>query len=207
MCASMTDAPLGIVRDYDDLRALLRRMAEVRNISRKEIDRLAGWPDGLAEKALAEEPLRNLGPATIAGGLGALGLMLVAVEDPDALAKFTARAEQRDGKQVRSSHRMKLKPKWLWSRRKAREMALKQKSVLGAEGLRKRARKGHQTRKRRRQAAKAALVAKNLAPVLAQLGVTGSAPVQTSAVNPVVDQLPGNTGERGDLSRRGKASA
>lgn len=97
----MTDAPLGIVRDYNDLRILLRRMAEVRNISRKEIDRLAGWPDGLAEKALAEEPLRNLGPATIAGGLGALGLMLIAVDDPDALAKFTARAEQRDAKQAR----------------------------------------------------------------------------------------------------------
>jgi hypothetical protein len=96
----MTDA-LGIVRDYDDLRALLRRMAEVRNISRKEIDRLAGWPDGLAEKALAECPLRRLGPTTIGGGLGALGVMLIAVEDPEAMAKFTARAMQRDANQAR----------------------------------------------------------------------------------------------------------
>lgn len=152
----MTDT-LGTVRDYSDLRAVLRKVAELRNISREEIDRLAGWPTGFAGKVLANEPTRNLGPNTIAGGLGALGVMLIAVDDPAALAKFTARAEQRDGKQVRSSHRMKVRPTWLWSRRKAREMALKQRSLLGPEGLRKRARKGHQTRKRRRLAAKADL--------------------------------------------------
>lgn len=200
----MTDAPLGIVRDYDDLRALLRRMADVRNISRKEIDRLAGWPDGLAEKALAEQPTRNLGPATIAGGLGALGLMLIAVDDPDALAKFTARAEQRRQNQARSNHRPIIKPRWLWSRRKAKEMKAKHLLEASPDELRKAARKGWRTRRKRR-AAKS--VAKHLAPLLAQLDAASSAPIEPGLRHPVIDQLPGNAGDRGDLSGRGKAAA
>lgn len=40
-----------------------------------------------------------------------MGVMLIAVEDPEALAKYTVRAEQRDGKQVRMLTPVSITPK------------------------------------------------------------------------------------------------
>lgn len=138
----MTEQTHGIVRDYGDLRAVLSRVRDLRNISCEEIDRLAGWPAGLAGKVLCAEPIRRLGPDTIAGGLGALGVMLVAVDDPEALAKYTARAEQRDSAQVRVTAKPRIKiPKWLFTSRKARELRLSQLANMSPKQRAKMARK------------------------------------------------------------------
>lgn len=153
----MTDTTLGTAIDYDTLQAVMRRVADERGISRESLDELAGCPKGYAGKVLAAAPMKRLGPLTFGPLLQALGLKLLVVDDAEALARYTARAAERDARQVRSSHRLIKNPTWLWSRRKARQMALKQCSALGVDGLRKRARKGWQTRRRRRLAAKAVL--------------------------------------------------
>lgn len=156
----MIDASYGIMRDYGDLRAILSRVRDIRNISCEEIDRLAGWPSGLAGKVLCAEPIRRLGPNTIAGGLGALGVMLIAVDDPEALAKYTARAEKRDERQVRVLAKPSmLKPTWLFSRRQARKLRAEQAAAQSDEQRSRIARKaararwiGHRKRKRAQKA-------------------------------------------------------
>lgn len=90
----MTDA-LGTARDYASLQAVLRIRADALGISRETIDRLAGVPAGYAAKTLAEVPIKRLGPDTIGPMLGALGVMLSVVADPEAEARHTSRGEQR----------------------------------------------------------------------------------------------------------------
>ena len=82
-------------RDYDDLRAALRQRAEELNISRMEINRVSGLPNGYSAAVLSETANKRLGAKTIGPLLAALGLKLVVVEDAEAMARYTARAEQR----------------------------------------------------------------------------------------------------------------
>lgn len=92
---------LGTIRSYDDLQAVCRVVAEHRQMSRREIDRIAGFAPGLAAKILADPPVRHMGRDTFPMMLGALGIKLVAVDDPESMARFTARAEKRNASQVR----------------------------------------------------------------------------------------------------------
>lgn len=92
---SMTDAPLGTARGYADLQPILRARADALGLSRETIDRIAGVPSGYASKVLAEIPMRKLGPETLGPMLGALGVMLVAMPDPEAVARYAAKGEQR----------------------------------------------------------------------------------------------------------------
>lgn len=54
---------LAIVRDYDELRVALRARCEQLNISRLEIDRLSGLPNGYASTVLSNAPRKRIGPA------------------------------------------------------------------------------------------------------------------------------------------------
>lgn len=148
----MIDAALREATDYDTLQAVMRRVADERGISRESLDELAGTPKGYAGKVLSENPIRRLGPATMGALLQALGLKLLVVDDPEAIAKYTARAEARDARQVRSGHRLRKIPTWLWGRRKAREMRAKQLTDIDEKELRRIARKGWKTRRERRKA-------------------------------------------------------
>lgn len=93
--------PLGTVRTYEDLQAVLRSVAERRQISREAIDELAGLTKGYTGKLLAEVPTKKLGIEGIGALLGALGVKLIAVDDPVALERFTKRAAKRNGSQTR----------------------------------------------------------------------------------------------------------
>jgi hypothetical protein len=86
---------LAIVRDYDESRVALRARCEQLNISRLEIDRLSGLPNGYASTVLSNAPRKRIGPANIGPMLADLGLALVVVEDAEAMARYTARAEPR----------------------------------------------------------------------------------------------------------------
>jgi len=89
------NVPHGTARSYQDLQAVLRAVAELRRLSREQIDELAGLPRGYASKVLAELPSRSLGPDTLGPMVGALGVQLLVVDDPDALARYTERADKR----------------------------------------------------------------------------------------------------------------
>lgn len=90
----MNDA-LGTARSYADLQPILRARADALGLSRVELDRIAGVPAGYSSKVLAEVPLRQLGPDTLGPMVGALAVKLIVVEDPEALAKHTARGDKR----------------------------------------------------------------------------------------------------------------
>jgi hypothetical protein len=90
----MTDAgPLGICRTSDDLREVFRRRVAELGISLDTVDAVAGLPTRYTQKVLGLQPRRNFGQFSLDGLLGALGLMLIVVEDAEALARVQGRFE------------------------------------------------------------------------------------------------------------------
>ena len=89
MAGFMTEhpAPLAIVRTTDDLRQLFRQRVAYLGISLETLDAVAGLPVRYSSKLLALEPTKHMGPISFEALLGALGLMLVALEDTEALAR------------------------------------------------------------------------------------------------------------------------
>jgi hypothetical protein len=86
----------GEICSYLDLHRLMRERAAELNVSRSEIDRLAGLASGHAGKLLAPRPIRRLGDDTLGFVLPALGMKLIAVEDLQAVERINATAEPRD---------------------------------------------------------------------------------------------------------------
>lgn len=100
----MTDQPrqLATVRDYAELHQALRARAEELNVSRRTLDAISGLAETHCEKILAAVPIKNLGPKSMGPLLGALGLALIVVEDPEAMARVANRMVERVGAQVRA---------------------------------------------------------------------------------------------------------
>jgi hypothetical protein len=92
-----------IVEAHDllDLHHACRQRADQLNVSRQTIDEVAGLTPGHASKLLASAPSRHLGPISLGLILRALGLKLVVVDDPEALAAVRDRLTPRNAKQVR----------------------------------------------------------------------------------------------------------
>jgi hypothetical protein len=90
----MTDQ-LATIRDYSDLVAALRARANALDVSRGTIDEVAGLPSGYAGKLLALVPSKTLGRVSLGPVLGALGVMLVLVEDAAALDRVRDRLVKR----------------------------------------------------------------------------------------------------------------
>jgi hypothetical protein len=60
-------------------------------ISRLEIDRIAGLPQGFSGKALSRNPVKRIGLASLGPLLETLGLIIMIVEDPAARDRTLAR--------------------------------------------------------------------------------------------------------------------
>ena len=87
----MTDNSLGVCRVADDLRAILRaRFAEL-GISFETVDHIAGLPTRYTAKVLGLQPTKTFGQISLDALLGAAGIMLIAVEDLEALDRVRAR--------------------------------------------------------------------------------------------------------------------
>ncbi len=92
---------LGLVSEYDDLRAIARaRMAEL-GISFETLDAVSGVCAGYSAKILGPHPCKRFGPVSLPAILGALGIKLVAFEDPEALARVQSRLVKRNEHKVR----------------------------------------------------------------------------------------------------------
>ena len=87
----MTEHPLAVVRSTEDLRNLFRQRVAHFNISLETLDAIAGLPTRYSSKLLASNPPRTFGPISFEALLGALGLMLVALEDAEAIARVQRR--------------------------------------------------------------------------------------------------------------------
>lgn len=86
---------IAVISNSDAMVAAFRaRIAEL-NITYSTANVAAGLPDRYVEKLLCDPPVKGLGWIAMAGLLGALGLRLELVEDPDAIARFRSLLEPR----------------------------------------------------------------------------------------------------------------
>jgi hypothetical protein len=83
------------IRSMSELLAALCARRDELNISHETIDGIAGLQAGYTSKLLAPTPIKNLGPMSFGALLGALGMALVAVPDPDAVAAVEKRWQKR----------------------------------------------------------------------------------------------------------------
>jgi hypothetical protein len=93
--AAKSNASLGVVRTADELRNMFRERIVQLGITFETADIIAGLPAGYTAKLLGPEPMRRIGPVALEALMGATGIMLIAVEDPEALARVRKRFVQR----------------------------------------------------------------------------------------------------------------
>src|SRR5262245_3746832 len=87
-------AMLAEVDSPASLHAALRRRAEALQVTREILGEAAGLTSGYLGKVLSPTPQKMLGEISMPALLGALGVKLVMIEDPDA-APFLARLPRR----------------------------------------------------------------------------------------------------------------
>lgn len=82
---------LGEVLSYSDLHAIMRARAVEMEISREQLDAIAGTPRGHASRILSPRPIKKLGNLSMGYFLPALAIRLVAVADEAKEAEIRAR--------------------------------------------------------------------------------------------------------------------
>jgi hypothetical protein len=87
--------PLAVIRTYAELRAALRKRVADLGVSFETVDTISGVQDRYTSKILGPRPprssMRVFGHHTLDFMLSVLGLQLVIVEDPEAMAKVRSR--------------------------------------------------------------------------------------------------------------------
>src|SRR5262249_48759859 len=83
------------IRSYEDLLVALRQRCEQLDVAGEDLDRVAGWAEGLASKLLCLPCLKTLGLKTLEPMLLVMGCKLQLVVDPPAVEKYTARLVRR----------------------------------------------------------------------------------------------------------------
>jgi histone acetyltransferase (RNA polymerase elongator complex component) len=101
----MTDpAPIAIVTDTTALLGLVRARADLLGLRREDIDLLAELADGHAGKLLSQVPSKGIGLKVVWGLVESVGVKLVAIECPEAMARIQQFIGKRDEKQVRGTN-------------------------------------------------------------------------------------------------------
>jgi hypothetical protein len=90
-----------MISSYDELIAAIRDRVDEMDISRHELDFLAGLATGHSGKLLGPKRVKAFGKVTLGPTLGAIGCKLLLVEDAEQTAKIRARARPRHNEQVR----------------------------------------------------------------------------------------------------------
>lgn len=83
------------IRSMGELLDAMRARRDHLDISHETIDAISGVPDGYTSKLMAPNPIKNLGFKSLGPVLGALGMALVPIEDPEAMAKVQRRWAKR----------------------------------------------------------------------------------------------------------------
>ena len=92
---SMALRPLAYATTYDGLHDAMRARAKELQIARLEIDEVGGLQSGYASKLLSPTQIKRCGSMSLGALLGALGLGLVIVVDPEATARVLKRLPQK----------------------------------------------------------------------------------------------------------------
>ena len=83
------------IRSYGDLLGVVRRRMAELELTYETANFVGGLQSGYLQKLIGPTPSKCFGPLSLACVLGALGIKLVAVEDPEALAKVRDRLVKR----------------------------------------------------------------------------------------------------------------
>lgn len=79
------------IKSYDDLIVVARRRMMELLMTYETLDAVSGVQSGYAAKILCPGRLKTFGPMSFCAIMGALGIKLVAVEDPEAAARLRHR--------------------------------------------------------------------------------------------------------------------
>lgn len=85
-----------IVRGMPDMVASFRVCRDERQLTHETIDDIAGFQSGYCSKLLAPEPIRNLGWLSFGDFLGAVGKMLLLVDDHEQIERVKDRWTPRE---------------------------------------------------------------------------------------------------------------
>jgi hypothetical protein len=86
----MTQArQIAFASTYDEFVDALRHRATELKVTRERIDAISGLPDGYTSKLLCIPPMKSLGRASLGPMLEVLGLTIVLIENPKALARYS----------------------------------------------------------------------------------------------------------------------
>lgn len=83
------------IRSMPELVDAIRRRRDELNISHETIDNIAGLQSGYTSKLLGPIQLKGFSHMSLGAVLGALGIGLVVIEDPEATAKVQGRWQKR----------------------------------------------------------------------------------------------------------------
>jgi hypothetical protein len=103
----ITMRELGHIHSHEDLIGVLRRRCDEFDITYATLDAIAHFPDGLSGQLLMPHSPRAMGRRSLAPLLAALGITLVAVEDPEALSRTLPRMHKR---KANGAHRQPTAP-------------------------------------------------------------------------------------------------
>src|SRR5258705_5725991 len=95
---------VGVARDYVEMQALLREIADASGRSRAEIDNIGGLPDRFSSKSLAPVPVGTcqLGAKTLRKQLKGVGAVLIVARITPGLNRAADSAVKRREEQVRA---------------------------------------------------------------------------------------------------------
>lgn len=76
-----------LIHSMPELVQALRDRRDALNISHETLDLISGLQSGYTGKLLAPKPIKNLGSMSFGALLGAMGLAVIVIEDPQAVAR------------------------------------------------------------------------------------------------------------------------
>ena len=94
---------IGRATDYDSLVALLRQRFDSLQTTFEALDHASGLHSNYSNKLLGSVPVKSLGRVSLGPILQSLGLAILVVEDPAALARVRNRLTRRRRPSARSS--------------------------------------------------------------------------------------------------------
>lgn len=126
-----------IVSDYEALVEAFRDRVEDLDTTHKQIDFAGNMLGGYSSKILSNPPIKTLGKVSMGKMLKATGMMLVLVIDDERFAPVKAMMEKRRRPLRKPAIAGSIRPSWLFTAEKAREMGSKRFSTM-TEAQRKR---------------------------------------------------------------------
>lgn len=112
----------GVATDYDGMIELVRYRLEELNTTHESVDDVSGLHGGYCSKLVAPKPIKSMGKASMGPMLQTLGLALIVVRDDAQFAKIKDRLAKRERPRQSPSMHGQARPKWLFTKKTAREL-------------------------------------------------------------------------------------